>query len=171
MRRTTGRNNADISKIHFWRHYRDSVENPVERKVFDKVFRELFEGFSETMINDAASIKLSGLGDFRIRAFRPNRFDKEGNLNMKSLKVNWKATWAKWRELYPNVPDEKMKEIEGKPLIHHLNEHSDGYSFELIWEKQTVSVKGKSCYQFKPSRKNNRARAKAVISEGKSYYE
>jgi len=171
MIRGEGKNNAGVKKVNFWLHYRRTVkENTVARKTYDKVVKELFEEFSEIIL-DAGAIKLVGLGDFSIKGYKPKRLDKNGNIKKKTLRIDWDRTWKLWNDKYPGKTIEEIKKIKDKPLLHHLNMHSDGYVYEVLWEKITSNVKGKSYYKFIPTRKNKRKLAKRILENKQKYYE
>jgi len=147
------------------------VKNPVDRKIFDKISGELFHAFAMSMIKEATTIKLTRLGDFRIRGFKPKYLNAAGELKAKILRPDWKKTKEYWAVKYGGLSAVELKKIKNKPIIYHMNEHSNGYSYETIWNKQTVAVKGKSCYYFKAARKYDRERARLIKEEGMTYYE
>lgn len=162
---------SDISKVDMWKHYSKTANTPVERKVYDKVFKELFTSLSETIVREASTIKLNNLGRFRIRAIKPKLLDTNGELRKGKLKPDWKKTWEYWRKTYAGESDEEIIKRENKQLFYHMNNHSDGYVYGMYWDKVTSTVKGKSFYKFKAVRKYNRLRADLIINHNMTYYE
>jgi hypothetical protein len=169
--KTRNKKSSDVTKRDFWSHYNKSVEKPVDRKVFDKVFSEIFKGMSESITRDATSMSLTRLGSVRIRAIKPKLLDENGNFRKGKLKVDWAKTWKYWRQKYEGKTDEEIKKITDKQMFYHMNEHSNGYTYEAYWDKVTCLVKGKSYYKFKFNRTYNRLRADLILNHGMVYYE
>lgn len=72
--------------------------------------------------------------------------------NPKKLAIDWAAT------------------NEHGKVIYHLNEHSRGYKYILVWEKAPFKLKNKSFYRFVPSRFNKRRLAQLVKSGDYDYF-
>jgi hypothetical protein len=168
---TRNSKSSDVVKKDFWTHYNKSTDNPVDIKVYYKVFSEIFEAFSESITRDAGTIRLPRLGDFRVRAIKPKLFDAEGNFRKDKLKPDWKKSWEHWRKQYPGKTDAEIKTIPNKGLFYHMNTHSGGYSYETYWDKEKCNVKGQTYYKFKTTRKYTRLRAELVLKHGMVYYE
>lgn len=103
---------------------------------------------------------------FRIKKYKqPIKFDSEGKIIKANLPVNWKATKEYW--LKNPVAKEK------KTLIYFLNDHSDGYRYRFSKFLKKDARGNLRYYNFKPSRKHDRALAKQILSPLKNteYYE
>ena len=57
-------------------------------------------------------------------------------------------------------------------VIHHINEHTDGYKFLFFWDiKSKPTVKTANKYRLKPTRTLKRELAKLIIKSKKDYFE
>ena len=75
-------------------------------------------------------------------------FDTEGNLIIKHIPVDYKAT----RILWAKDPVAKAE----KKLIRNLNEHTSRYRYRFYWDKRTCTVVNQSAYVFLPTRTHSR---------------
>ncbi len=153
---------ADFGLKDLYQFYKSRPKNPVDNKTFGNIMREynteilrliIFEGLDYTMY--------ARLGSLRIRKFDNSlKLNKDGEVRNK-LRPDWGKTRAKWAQLYPGKTAEEIKSIPNKPIIYHLNEHSDGYIFKWFWDKTTSNLVNQSVYKFEPVRQIKRLAAKA----------
>lgn len=102
----------------------------------------------------------------RIKKYKqPVKFDENGKIIKSNLPVNWKAT----KEYWEKNPIAKEKKI----LIYHLNDHSDGYRYRFSKFLRKDSNANLRYYNFKPSRRHDRALAKHILNplSNSEYYE
>jgi len=105
------------------------------------------------------------LGDIICKKIKTKlRLDWKGNIITRSLPVDWYKSKQRWAEMWPGLTPKELKEIKGKPLIYILNEHSDGYRYQIIWDRARCVVKNKKVYNFVPNRANHRYLAQVVKS-------
>lgn len=77
-----------------------------------------------------------------------------GNQLKRGLGIDWKKT------------------VKYGKIIHHINEHSDGYKFLFFWDiKSQQTVKTAKQYRLKPTRTLKRELARLIIDNKKDYFE
>ena len=112
------------------------------------------------------------LGSFRIKKKKVEpKIDKEGNLDISKLSVDYKATKRLWEERYPGKTSKELKQIKDKPLVRELNEHTDGYRCSWYWDKMTCTVPNQSAYILEMTRTNKQLLSKAVSTNDLEFYE
>ncbi len=78
--------------------------------------------------------------------------------------VDWKATKELWKK-YP-----EYGKGDNKKMVYHVNEHTDGYRYKFLWDKQaTENVKNKALYSLQPSRANKRTLAAHIKAAAYPY--
>lgn len=85
----------------------------------------------------------AGLGSF-IFIGKKQRIRLDENGNIAGAPVDWGETRKLWRE------NEKAR--EEKQFIYHLNEHTNGYIYQLRWSHKRGKGRYKLLYVFKPAR-------------------
>ena len=90
------------------------------------------------------------LGSLGLIQAKPQiKFDDEGNLITRNLRVDWNKTLILWRKMYPECETKSdYKGIKDKPKCYYTNEHTDGRVFHFHWKKKHSNVKNKSVYAF-----------------------
>ena len=157
-----GRVQADYTAKDMYKWYKKKYDNPVEWRVYSDFLKEFYtELFNLIIYNGIDYIMPGRLGSIRIRR-RQNiqKLDENGEV-IHNLKPNWKKTLELWEKKYPNATREEVKNIPNKPIIYHLNDHTDGSYFRWYWDKMTCNVKNQSAYRFEPIRDKKREAAKA----------
>ena len=156
LKRGKGKNTGNVKKYDFFSHYRKNTEySKLDRKTYSAFLSELFKEYSEAIVKENLELKLGKLGYIRVQARTLNFFNKEGKL-CKSLKPNWKATWKKWEEKYPDKSRDEITEIKNKKVIYFENEHTNKEFYLHLWDNLTAVIKFKSFYKFKAARKYSR---------------
>lgn len=56
-------------------------------------------------------------------------------------------------------------------VIHHLNEHTDGYKYLYYWDRKISRVSNCKSYRFVPTRTLKRTLAKLIKTDNKDYFE
>lgn len=148
LKRGKGKLTIDINRYTFYSYYvKNRVGKKIDRKTYNKFFAELFDTYSKAIVNENLELKLSNVGKVRMKSIKVYPIDKDGNLS-KSLRIDWKTTKEYWKQKYPGLTLDELKNIPNKPLIRFESE--EGCKFH--WDKITIPLKGKGYYNFKPSR-------------------
>lgn len=157
-----GRVKAAYTTKDMYKWYKNKYENPVQYEVYMQFVKEMFTEILNLVIYNGIDYIMPGrLGSLRIR--RKQNFQKldEENKVIHNLKPNWKKTLELWEQKYPDLSAKEIKQIRNKPIVYHLNDHTDGFYFEWYWDKITSNVKNQSAYRFEPIRDKKREAAKA----------
>lgn len=157
------RHKLDVYAKDFYKFYRKQCkENGIKALGRQAQYIKIINDINDSIIN-RITIKAEdyfmpeGLGIITVRKIKQNY---EAN----KLPINWKATKDLWEE------DEEAK--EKKTLVRHLNEHTNGYIYRLVWIVDSRALKNKTFYHFKAMRKPARFLAKVTKGEVKiDYYE
>jgi hypothetical protein len=141
----------------------------VDNSTYNKFLSSLLKEFGDKIVTEAFELKLSGLGLIRVRTNHLQLIDKNGN-PFKKLRVDWGKTKEYWNTIYPNKSFEEIKQIKGKKVLYHDNEHTNGEFYEHFWDKLTL-VKYVRFFKFTPSRQYSRLISKTVkIPNRKVFY-
>jgi hypothetical protein len=162
FKRTKNKVTTDFKPTDIYRHYAASSSEPVDSKTFISVLQSFNTEMLKMVLYDGADFNLP----FRLGFIRIKKFDNSLKLNEQGeiankLRPNWGKTLKKWKELYPDIDPSEYKNIKDKPVIYHLNEHTDGWAFRWYWDKITCNVINQSAYKFEPIRQIKREAAKA----------
>lgn len=84
----------------------------------------------------------------------------DGTIDKKCMRPDWGRTRAYWEEIYPGKSPQEIKDIKGKKVFYHLNEHTDGYRVKFRWNCQSVG--NIRAYIFDPKRSAERELAAFV---------
>ena len=168
---TRGKNkfHSDFSSPDIFKYYCEEAGNKkgLTQKQFTTITKEFFAEVINLLIYDNIEFTFPGrLGNLRVLKFR-NKFklNKEGNLDKRKLRPNWKATKDLWKKIYAGKSWEEITALDNKPIVFHENKHSDGYNFKWYWDKLTCTVPNHTAYSIDISRKNDRKLAKALQDE------
>lgn len=77
------------------------------------------------------------------------KLTKDGELNKKSLIIDYGASYKMWKGMYPELTRQEIFAIPNKKYVYHLNEHTDGYVIKVYWDKTVCRVKNQRVYSFK----------------------
>lgn len=162
---------SNITKYDFYSYYRkNATRTKLERKEYSRFLKDILVKYSEAIVLDALELKIGKLGYIRVQSKKLNFFNKEGKLQ-RSLKVDWKATWDYWENLYEGKTRDEITEIKNKKVVYHQNDHTNQEFYRHLWDKATAIVKYKRFYRFKPSRQYSRLIAKVAKDPNrKTYY-
>ena len=157
-----GRIKADYTTKDLYKWYKEKYKNPVEYSVFVKFIKEFYSEILNLVIYNGIDYILPGrLGSLRIRKKENFQRINDKNELVHNRKPNWGKTLKLWEEKYPNYTAEEIKAIPNKPIVYHLNEHTDNNYFRWYWDKMTCNVKNQTAYRFEPIRDKKREAAKA----------
>lgn len=165
-----------------YRHYKNrfskderTSEAFIDYKTFGSIIKDFNKEVSRLIIEEGVEFKMPlRLGSIRIRKYkRKIRFNEDGSVDKSRLAVNWPPTKELWAKEYPGLSKAELKEIKNKPLVYHLNEHSDGYSFLFYWNKKGSNAVNRSIFSMVFTFTNDRHLAEIIKSDIKKveYYE
>lgn len=146
-----------------YRRYKETSENPLSYSEYCKILSEFNSLFVNYIIYESVEIKLPfNLGTIRVKKHKKKvTLDK---IQKGKVSVNWKETKQLWED------NPKAKEF--KKLVFHLNEHRDGYSYKIFWNKERALLLNKTFYYLTPARNFKRTLANVLNTNFKiDYYE
>ena len=156
----------DYGNEDIFKYYIKKTGNPnnLKQKVFFQIFKEYIQYVRQLMIENAFQFTLPyNMGKFRLYKYKVKiKFDENGNLDKRNLRVDWDATKKYWAQLYPGKTMAELKLIDNKPKLYFTNKHTDGFRIRLRWFRGTALFKMKSIYTLKLLRVFSREIAKAV---------
>lgn len=164
--RGKGKHNTDYGLKDFFKLYREISKSPVVYSKYSKVINDFNKEISRMIVEDSYEFRFPyRIGYLRIRKFKTKlKLDDDGNLKIKHLRPDWKAT----NELWNNNEEAKLN----KKIVYHTNKHSNGYYFKWFLDKSTTNVKNMYVYMFYPCRNNQRFLSKTIqTEENVDYYE
>lgn len=165
--RGKGRVKADYKFKEIYDFYKElNGEKALPKSVVMEIYKRLFPEIVKLMVFDNLDYRMPArLGYIRVKKKKIEvKLDSEGNVDARRLSVNWKKTLEYWRKLYPGKTREEIKEIEDKPVIRELNEHSGGYRVIWYWDKTTCNLKNQTAYYIDMTRDNDQ-----ILSSGIKY--
>lgn len=121
----------------------------VSYEIYSKILKLYFKEIVNIVLEKGDSFKLPcNLGAFQI--------------------VKKKMDFSK--RLLPGVIDWKNS-LEYHKLIHHINDHSDGYKYLFKWNKRWAKTINITKYRFIATRDNKRLLAYKIINRIRDYFE
>lgn len=162
FKRGSNKVQVDYTSKDVFKFYKDKYSGKISNKKFRKILQEYNQEILRMIVFDGLDYSMGyRLGSIRIKKFDNSlKLNEDGEIANK-LRPNWDKTLKKWSELYPDKTPEEIKEIPDKPVVYHLNEHTDGVVFRWFWDKVTSNIKNQSAYKFEPVRAIKREAAKA----------
>lgn len=153
FKRNEGKNNADYSLKDLYKEYKSKVEKPLPYKVYSEVLKEYNERIIKAVIYESLEFKFPyKLGFLRIKKKKKIPYMKDGKLIKRHISPDWKRTLTSWRNKWPELTDEEIKNIPDKKVLLHHNDHSNGYSCTFFWDKIISNAKNQTSYVFKATR-------------------
>ena len=146
---------TDYGMKDYYRYFRRKQGiTHISRLVFGKIIREFNEHVSDSISKKGSEyIFPSKIGKVVLRKVKTEvTLDEDGKI-VNNLPTNWKAT----RDLWNENPVAKEKKIK----IKFTNEHTDGYTFRIVYLRSKANYKNKSVYkmQFNRDMKRNLSRS------------
>jgi hypothetical protein len=172
-KRGKGKLKADFGLKDAYKIYKEDG-GMLKYSVFSKILRDINTQIADKIIMEALEFNMpSMIGTIRIRKFKNKAVNADGTSRFKKLRPDWAKTKELWAKTYPGKTMEELKEIENKPLVRHLNEHTNGYSYEFYYNKSSGKYRNKSAYSFLPSRGIKNMLSAAALDDGTKidYYE
>lgn len=123
----------------------------IDRKTYVKICHLFNQMVSDRIIRNSTEYRMPNkLGFIRIKSFRPPLRVKDGDVAPTRKSVDWEKTLGLWEKLYGTKERAKVRTIKNKPLVYHVNEHTNGYSMKWHWDKRGCNIKNNKVYSFSP---------------------
>ena len=128
----------------------------ISRFIFGAIVREFNEHVSDSISKKGSEyIFPSKIGKVVLRKVKTEvTLDENGNI-INNLPTNWEAT----RELWNENPAAKEKKIK----IKFTNEHTDGYTFRIVYLRSKANYKNKSVYKMQFNRDMKRNLSQSIF--------
>ncbi len=168
-KRSKNRIQVDISITDFFKYYKAKKVTKKEytSSICNKIIKEYHKRLMEKMRNENFIYRFPyGIATLRIKKYkRKIKLLPNGNVDPKSLTINWKATRDLWKE------DLEMK--NKKKFIYYTNIHTDGYQYKYYFDKTTTRLGNMSTYHFKATRFNTRQLGELLMNTNRKvdYFE
>jgi len=153
----------------------------LDRKTFVYILKDFNLELARLIIEENEEFRMpSNLGTVRIRKYKKRiRVMPDGSLDVRNLSVDWEATKKLWLQEYPEYADEikskympTLKNIKNKPIVYHLNQHTENYVARIFWNKIGCKVKNKNVYSIVLTYTNKRRIARLLkTNPNMNYYE
>jgi len=172
-KRGKGKTKADYGLNDAYKLYKDNG-GMLNHAAFSRILKELNTEVSNKIILEALEFIMPDMiGSIRVRKFKNATTNKDGTSRFKKLRPDWAKTKKVWADLYPGKTMEELKEVKDKPIVRHLNEHTNGYSYEFYYNKSSGKYRNKPAYSFLPSRGLKNLLSSAALDAGTKvdYYE
>lgn len=156
---------ADYKTGDIYKFYKNKYGNEaLSRKIFMRVLKGILPELILLMIFENFEFSMPArLGTLRIKKkLVEPKLDENGELDVRSLSINYKKTKELWMKLYPGKSPEEIKKVKNKPLVRELNEHTDGYRFIWYWDRLTCNVPNQSAYSLDMTRTYDRQLSNAA---------
>lgn len=136
----------------------------VDRPTFVRVVKDFNKEVARMIIEDAIEFRMpSNLGKVRMIKYKDIiRLNEDGSLNLKKKPIDWKASYKLWEREYPGLSRKELYAIKKKPLVYHLNDHTNGYRFRLQWVKHGSAIINRGVYRIFFTKANRHMIAEAV---------
>jgi len=144
---------------NIYRYYKKHIDNPIEYKLFRKVWEQFVEKTLNVIILEGKDFVMPfRLGSIGIRKQKIIvQLNEDGSIDKRFLRPDWKATNELWEK------DKVAK--ENKQLVFHLNKHFGGFNCKWFWDKSTCSAPNQTIYSLVMTRANKRKLSQAIFDE------
>lgn len=160
---------TNYGALDIYKYYCKTTGNPknLTQAEYSKITQKFFTKIIDELIFKGREFTMPfRLGNIVVKKFKNTpKLDKNGKLDKRYLAPNWKASKKMWSEMYPNKTLQELKQIKNKPIIYHMNRHTDGYGHKWYWDKSTCLVKNSSGYTIEVTRTVDRKLSKALQDE------
>jgi hypothetical protein len=163
---------ADYTGVDAYEFYKQKHgDKALSKKAFNKIWTRFIDIRLQMVIFENITFTMPyRLGEISIRlGVQANKITRNNKFR---FRTNWGDTKKKWKELYPDLTDEEIKNLPNKPLVPVSNDTTDGRKVYWKWEKLTTNFKNKSVYRIRMNRKWSRMLSHYVQKTEKiPYYE
>lgn len=140
---------STIKDNEYQHYYRENYSNCVNWEVYRNVWKDIInEIVPEMMIYNYHWKLPCGMGSIAMRKYKPKIRLKEGVLDTKNLRIDYKET----RILWENDEDAREKKLK----VYHINDHTDNNKVIFQWIKPLERSNKIRKYRFYISRLWNR---------------
>lgn len=156
MQKTLKENRAHKVKVDYGigDYYRFFVRKHNKRHISRNIFGAVVREFNEH-VRDRLSTKGIGyifpskIGKVELRKKKTEVFVDDDGKIINKLPINWRETRKLWKS-NPKAREDRVK-------IKYTNEHTDGYTFRILYLRAKANYKNKSIYkiQFNRDMKRN----------------
>jgi hypothetical protein len=162
--RTKNKITSDYGMKDYYKYYKETnPSSEVTRVKYNKIISQINEEIINMMLNESFEYKLPHINaTLTIRKDKRKPTIKDGKV-VNSSPVDWVTTKKLWEE----DPETKEKGL----LVRYLNTHTAGYVFRIYLKKFGASIKNRSYYKFKPSRKFQRALSARIKDDNKDKFD
>lgn len=147
---------SDYGVNDYFKFFKKNYSSNIDRKTYGLVLKEF-----NSHVRDRLSKKGAGyvipkrLGKIELRKVKTEvKIDEKGNI-INRLPTNWQETRKLWRE-NPSAKEKKIK-------IKFTNEHTDGYTFRIVYLRSKANYKNKSIYKMRFNRDMKRNLSKSIF--------
>lgn len=159
----------DSSRIHkvisdygvkdYYRSYHRThkgTKNDLDLKKYSMILDDVLKGIADAMSHQMYDFKLPySLGRIITRKYHPAvYYDEDGEPKIKRG-INWPETRKMWEE-YP--------ELYKKQFVYFTNQHSNGYTFTIIYRKRGCMFHNRLYYTAQVNRAIKREIAKKILA-------
>ncbi len=165
---------ADYKFGDIYRFYKERYgEEALPKSVVHEIYKRLFPEIIKLIVFENLDYRMPArLGSLRVRKkLAVPLLDKDGNLDTRSMSINYKATKKLWEKLYPGKTAEELKLIEGKKIIRETNDHTNNYRLYWFWDKLTSNVANQFVYYINVCRDGDMVLSHAVKHNNLNYSE
>jgi hypothetical protein len=156
----------ELSNLKQYRYYTKEYGNPTSLKNWNGLWTDFWYGFKDKdkeiqgifdkIIFENLEVQFPHkMGTLKIAKKKVEvRLNWYGELDTKSLAVDWEATNKLWQE----NPESK----KNKQRIFHTNAHTGGYRMGWVWNRSKANFKNKRIYDIDICRTIDRKLSKAL---------
>jgi hypothetical protein len=148
---------SDYGSNDYYRSFSKNSEfKHIDRSLYGNVLREFNDYVRDGIsLKGAEYILPFRLGKIQLRKKKTEVKIGENGEIINNLPPNWKAT----RELWGINEDAKKKKIK----IRFTNDHTDGYTFRIVYLRSKANYKNKSIYKIRMNRMMKRNLSKSIF--------
>lgn len=164
---------ADYKFDDIYTFYKERFKDKaLPKNVVKEIYKRLFPEIVKLIVFENLDYRMPArLGYLRVKKKEVGpKITDEGELDTRSLSINWKKTRRLWQDKYPEKTEEELKEIKNKPLIRELNDHSNNYRMIWYWDKTTSNVKNQNAYYVNVTRDNDKILSSGIKTNKLNFY-
>jgi hypothetical protein len=130
----TGKYKCNRKTRHFWSWYYTYAYKPIPYSKGKALYAELLHELVKMSIETGAHFYLPHMGLFCC-VTKPVKgtIKKDNTVNINKVGTDWKATKELWKELYPGLTGEEIKQIPDRPRVKHMNKSGVGKKLLIHW--------------------------------------
>ena len=151
------KNKCDLLTDEFYAFYKKTYSETVtDRRTYSAILNKFFLKVLNNIYNNRTYKLPENFGEICVTKKKITHiFDTEGNYDYKVsiARTNWGETNKLWK---------KHPELAHKKYIVYENEHTNGYSFKIYWNRLGRKLHTLGLYGFRPARTFSRNLAKFV---------